>query len=564
MGEMLDPGGTSTESPRPWTLEALARAAAVLRPLRPEEKKNVLREEAARVVDRLLARVARGRGAVEVAMGEGLAALAEGDRTLRLGYASVGDYARERLGMAGRTAQEKARLARELRDRPLLRDAVRRGEVSARKAEAILPVARGEAEQEWVARARAESVRALEAAVRAARAPLVETGQGPPRPEEEGEIWERICVPLSAEQRAKLDHAMALAGKILGPTAPVWQRLEALCDEYLSANPVEEPGQEIKGILHWPVGPLPESSREVLEREVASWAALEDVEPVEAPVGLGAEVERDPLRLDAELCRLAAMRERWDEVFGHLALLLRSVGLFREAGFRSLAHYCRERLGMGVRTVEQRIWLERRLYELPALREAMREGRVSYEKARLVAGCAHDVTVDGWIEKAEGLTCIALKREIEAREATQTCARGELDLGLPRRVALLLSLALRAARELEGHWLSPGEALEEIAEHFVETWETALKERSTLHTRALARDRGLCQVPGCSRAAAHAHHVVYRSHGGGDELSNLTSTCAAHHLHGLHLGWIRVRGHAPHALVWELGVDGASRPPMPP
>ena len=42
---------------------------------------------------------------------------------------------------------------------------------------------------------------------------------------------------------------------------------------------------------------------------------------------------------------------------------------------------------MGARTVEQRIWLERRLYALPALREAMREGRITYEKARLVAGC---------------------------------------------------------------------------------------------------------------------------------------------------------------------------------
>jgi hypothetical protein len=104
-------------------------------------------------------------------------------------------------------------------------------------------------------------------------------------------------------------------------------------------------------------------------------------------------------------------------------MLLRTVGLWREAGFQSLAHYCRERLGMGVRTVEQRIWLERRLYALPELREAMRGGRVSYEKARLVAGWATDRTVEGWIERAKGLTCIALEREVEAREETQMRAR---------------------------------------------------------------------------------------------------------------------------------------------
>lgn len=41
----------------------------------------------------------------------------------------------------------------------------------------------------------------------------------------------------------------------------------------------------------------------------------------------------------------------------------------------------------------QRIWLTRRFYDLPGLREAMREGRISYEKARLVAGCADENTV---------------------------------------------------------------------------------------------------------------------------------------------------------------------------
>ena len=44
-----------------------------------------------------------------------------------------------------------------------------------------------------------------------------------------------------------------------------------------------------------------------------------------------------------------------------------------------------ERLGMGVRAVEQRAALERRLYELPSLRQAMVERRLSYEKARLIA-----------------------------------------------------------------------------------------------------------------------------------------------------------------------------------
>ncbi len=105
-------------------------------------------------------------------------------------------------------------------------------------------------------------------------------------------------------------------------------------------------------------------------------------------------------------------------------------------------------------------------------------------------------------------------------------ARGELDLRVPRRVGHLLGAAIRAARRAAGRWLTPGECLERVAEHFVDTWKATLHERSTPHRRVLARDGGWCQVPGCSRAAAHAHHVTFRSLGGADEEANLTGLCA--------------------------------------
>jgi hypothetical protein len=54
--------------------------------------------------------------------------------------------------------------------------------------------------------------------------------------------------------------------------------------------------------------------------------------------------------------------------------------------------------------------------------------------------------------------------------------------------------------------------------------------------------------------AVHAHHIKSRSHGGTDDEWNLVSLCAAHHLHGIHGGRIRVTGRAPDALVWEFGL----------
>jgi hypothetical protein len=530
------------------SLGTLASAAWSLEPVPQHERKGLLRDEAALLLDGLLVRVARGRGALDVALGEGLAALSVGDRVLRLGFSCLGDYSRERLGVAGSTAAKMARLARELRDRPRLRFAVHAGEVSARKAETILPVARGENEDAWVVRARAETVRSLAAAVKAAR------GLEP----EQDEPWERFTLPIGPEARATLDEAMALAGRLIGAAAPRWQRLEAICEEFLGSHPLPEGDASTPRLDHQPVSEALDAAREWLERETRNWSYLDAFEPVPSPIdsaldGLGVR------QLDAELRRLAGMRERWDELVGHLALLVRSCGLWRDLRFASFGHYCTERLGLSERAVGQRVALERRLYDLPALRTAMRDGRLSYEKARLLAFCADDLTIDAWITRAQGLTCVALAREVESFDEAQMCARAEVGFRLPERVGVLLDAALRAARLATEGPLRPDEALRLIAQHFIDTWKPLLATRNTVQKRVLERDRGLCQVPGCSRAALHVHHVTFRSHGGGDEPENLVSLCPTHHLHGVHVGRVRVTGTAPARLRWAfLGVTSAS------
>jgi hypothetical protein len=99
-----------------------------------------------------------------------------------------------------------------------------------------------------------------------------------------------------------------------------------------------------------------------------------------------------------------------------------------------------------------------------------------------------------------------------------------------------------------------------MAAHFVETWKPALTQANTVQRRVLERDRWSCQVPGCSRPAAHVHHIEFRSAGGSDDPSNLVSLCAAHHLRGVHMGRLRVGGKAPDGLRWELKApDGLWR-----
>ena len=489
-------------------------------------------------VDRLLVRVARGHGAVDVALGECLAAMGAGDRSMRLGFAGLVDYAREVLGMAGRTALGLARLSRELAERPLLRAAVRRGEVSPRLAQELLPVAKGEAEAAWVARAARFTVREAREAVRAEAA-----GQGLP-----DDDWERVEFPADAAVRQKVDEAFGLAGELLGATSPRWQRLEAICQEYLGANPAPD-GAERGGDDG---GAGLEELEAALEAETGKWERLLWPEPVAAPEGVDG---RDVGAIDARVRELSAMRDRWDDLVGHLGLVIQAFGLWRHLGFASFGHYCAERLGMAERTVAQRVWLERRLHELPGLREAMRQGRVSYEKARLVAGVAVPRDVEAWVAVAERCTCIELRRRVEAGEQAQMCARERVSVVAPRRVAGLFEEACRAVMLREGCWVGPAECLGRMCDHFVASWEGIRERRVTPQRQAIERDRGFCQVPGCSRAAVHAHHVVWRSRGGDDEPENLVSLCSGHHLHGIHRGYIRVSGRAPDRLVWEIGEE---------
>jgi hypothetical protein len=449
-----------------------------------------------------------------------------------------------------------ARLARELRARPLLREAVHRGEVSTRKAQAVLPLAVGGAEAGWVARARMDTVRALEKAARE-RAPR----------EGDDETWERIELALTPEQRAVVDEALALAGKALGANPPKWKRIEALCQEYLGAHPVE-PGPDERVRLPW--GPSLDDTKEGLEAEMGRWSWLDELHasggaergpggPVPAPVPDSAEEPADLLRLDADVRRLAQMRRSWDALLGRLAMLVQWSGVWRDMKFASFGHYCSERLGLAERTVAQRAALERRLYALPSLREALSSGRVSYEKARLVARVADGSSVEAWVLRAERSTCIALRREIEASEEAQMRAQRSLSVRVPGSVAILLRAALAAALEAEGRWITAGECLVRVARHFIDTWKDGVPRRRTVQQRVLERDRGWCQVPGCSRPAMHAHHVHFRSAGGCDHEHNLAGICLPHHLHGIHAGYVRVSGRAPDALVWELGrgYDGA-------
>jgi hypothetical protein len=450
------------------------------------------------------------------------------------------------------------RVARGLAERPLLRRAVAAGLVTPRKAEAVFPVALGEDEGAWTAAAMSSKLTDLKEAVR---------GEGK---DPDGDLFESdtLWLPMTPEQQDRLDTAISLARENLGYAALRWRCLEAMCQEFMGSFAEWSPEGEAEEEK------TPQKSRKArrrarrramrmrartVERQLrAIEEAMIVVEGLEDDSG-----SDDALALDARLQRLMAARQGFDEAFGIAVARIVDKRTWDGLGYRSLEEYCHERLGMSIRSVRERVWLERRMCALPEIREALSSGRLTYSKALLVAKDAGPFDVVERIEEAQSRTWQGLERESNEKERRRNRAAGVRRIWGPKDAAETISEAISCARrwsEEQGEVIGAGEALARIADYAVEVWLDHSEEKEKLGRKerdrrdVLMRNRGLCSVPGCSRAADHDHHVKYRSRGGCDEIWNRVGVCLPHHLHGIHRGYLTVTGRAGEHLVWKMGV----------
>jgi HNH endonuclease len=103
-----------------------------------------------------------------------------------------------------------------------------------------------------------------------------------------------------------------------------------------------------------------------------------------------------------------------------------------------------------------------------------------------------------------------------------------------------------------------------LLRHAVQEWERVDPARRPDTWKILERDEWRCQAPGCSsRRRLEVHHIIFRSHGGPDDPENLVTLCHGHHRRGIHDGYLRAEGAAPHSLRWHLG-GGNPRPGQTP
>jgi hypothetical protein len=297
------------------------------------------------------------------------------------------------------------------------------------------------------------------------------------------------------------------------------------------------------------MGPSPDERQAALEAETDRWAMLPPVEDWEAPPATfdDAATAQD---VDARLRELARLRDGWEDVIGFCASAIRESGMHLLLGFTSFRHYVQERLQLSPRAVEQRAAFEKKVRTSPALEEARRQG-LAYEKLRALSRLP-EKELGGWIARARALTCIALRRRLDAEHERQMSVARRVTARLPLRVAAVVSAAIESARHRAGRLLPAARCLALIARHFVETWKPLLPRR-TPSQRTRERDGGWCTVPGCSRPATDEHHVLYRSRGGSDDPANKTGVCGFHHHGCIHAGHLKVWGRAPDALSWVLG-----------
>ncbi|MFT3915255.1 MAG: HNH endonuclease [Anaeromyxobacteraceae bacterium] len=556
----------------------------------PTERKFVDREAAALLIDALSVRIARGRGALDLAIGQKLGELWNVSGELDLGYSQVHDLAREKLGMTASFARRLLRLERNLRERPLLRAALFAGEVTRSKAEVVMKRAKGEEEARWVEAARQLTVRQLVQAVKdvpKAASPVetvpketvskeavseeavseesaskespagapVEPGAVPPVDENMDELpWRHLRLWLGKKAAPIVRAAIDLARYLDEAPRTIPECLRLMAMEYLSSHAAPEVPEGQKPspeYLGQPYELRPEL-RELLEKQSNGWAFLFKPLAVAAPA-LEPTWPPDAYGILDELRGLMQLRNAWDEELGRVLLRLKTLGLWRTMMFASFEHYADERLGLGASNLKQRIALEKRLTDLPPLREAMRSGKLSYEQARLVAKDATAEDVEAKIAEAAGKTCLALQREVEGKEEGQMWDAGFLDVPVPEEVDSLLAEAVRAARKAAGRWLSTEDALEAIARHCLDTWTPLVERKLKDANPVMVRDGGLCTTPGCSRVGDDVHHIKFRSQGGDDSPENQTGMCKPHHLRGVHGGNVLVTGSAPDKLTWVLG-----------
>ena len=439
-----------------------------------EDGPGLMRDLAALLLDRHLRRLARMRHPVDLRLGRLLARLDSTGGMVALGFARLGDYVLERLGLSARRARALVSMARRLDPLPRIAAAFEAGEITRSKVALLVRVATTGTEAEWLERARVSTVRRLDRAVRDALA--AEAGAGAVRSraaagddnlipgqgdaitaDDEDASGEWIDLSIPVRLRPVWDQAIELARRASGAPDPAWACAEVIAADFLSGvpdlavllarainrgvdaavDPVVEARAPRDGASHLSMQEGTELFEEVLdalENEIGSRRWLPPVEGLEVRLPRTTDPQPDdsPRAIDGRLRELVRLRQNiaWHQ--GRLLRLFVGRRLYAELGFPSFSRYCSESAGIGVRRAWELVGLERRLWLLPRVAAEYRSGALSWVRAATIARVATEATEEAWLRLAGSVTVRRLEEEVALAERTEESRlAGALPIGTP-------------------------------------------------------------------------------------------------------------------------------------
>ena len=526
-------------------------------------------------------------------------------------YARLGDYARERAGLSARQLRDLAHVHAALVALPRLDRALVAGELPWSKVRLVVRVASEADVEAWIARARALPIRLLEQEVRlhaervrAAGASGVGAGGAGAFDPGEDVPCTRVALACTPAVREKWSLARELAERVAGQRLRAEDALEWVTAEacsaaaigpWLTAGPCSPPARA-RGEHEGDLADTAAVAREACARALPSAPC-----PLAGALTDGLE-HADAFEIDRRLREAIRIEQRLDAAIAPLLRIVTSPEHEWTGLYHSLAAFAAEQLGMSPARARALLRIERAGDVCPALREAFRNGSLSWAKALcLVPLLLLDLPGEWrprWVAWAGRVTVRRLGADVEralalrgvSAEGWQRCtldpelaqqplseaerqkcaadrdadATERLAWRVPVDVAGLFFAARARLRErlrTAGRpFASEGEVFEALLDHAIATW-TLRDPSARPPDPVIERDRYLCAVPGCSsRCSLQDHHIVFRSAQGSDAPENRITLCAFHHQRCLHLRRLRITGEAPVRLVFELGVRTGAPP----
>ncbi len=233
-----------------------------------------------------------------------------------------------------------------------------------------------------------------------------------------------------------------------------------------------------------------------------------------------------------------------------LLMEMQETRAFLALGYTGIFNYCLHGLKFSESQANYFSSVARKSREIPELKQAIDNGVLSISKARRIVKVITPATQEEWIAKASQLSQVQIDREVAA--VNPSAVRERVKPISSDRHEIRLSISDNCKAKLDRvRALSKAVSLEETLEILLNVYldkkdpvkkaERTLSRKvrppTTQRTMPAAvrsavhlRDRGKCQVAGCSNQHyVELHHRKPRAEGGLHTVENLVTLCSAHH-----------------------------------